>query len=124
MSPLDASSMKTYSLDLRERMLDAVDRGMPRKEAVRTFKVSLATIKRYIKFSTKGMGAAMAIEWTTDKEVFEAYVEHFLAPRLEHGQVVIMDNLQAHKGERARELIEAREASVLFLPSHSPDLSP
>ncbi len=74
--------------------------------------------------STKGMGAAMAIEGTTDKEIFEAYVEHFLAPTLEHGQVVIMDNLQAHKGERARELIEARGASVLFLPSYSPDLSP
>ena len=49
MSLLDASSMKSYSLDLRERVLDDVDRGMPRKEAVRTFKVSLATIKRYIK---------------------------------------------------------------------------
>jgi transposase len=41
--------MKTYSQDLRERMLDAVDRGMPRKEAVRAFGVSLATLKRWLK---------------------------------------------------------------------------
>jgi transposase len=41
-------NMKTYSLDLRERLLDAADRGMPRKEAVRVFGVSLATIKRWL----------------------------------------------------------------------------
>ncbi len=47
--------------------------------------------------SVSGMGEAMAIEGSTTKEVFEAYVEHFLAPKLEDGQVVILDNLGAHK---------------------------
>src|ERR671921_2259261 len=56
--------------------------------------------------------------------VFEAYVEQVLAPSLRPGQVVILDNLGAHKGERVRELIEGRGCSLLFLPPYSPDLNP
>jgi len=70
------------------------------------------------------MGEAMCIEGSTDAEVFEAYVEHFLAPTLQHGQVVVFDNLGAHKLRMVKELIEARGAEVLFLPSYSPDLNP
>ncbi len=44
----------------------------------------------------EGMGPSMATEGSTTKEVFEAYVEHFLAPVLRSGQVVVMDNLSAH----------------------------
>jgi transposase len=44
-----------------------------------------------------GMGETLAVEGSTNREVFEAYVEHVLAPTLEAGQVVIMDNLSAHK---------------------------
>ena len=53
-----------------------------------------------------GMGETMAVEGSTDRYVFEAYVEHVLAPTLEAGQVVLMDNLPAHKPARVRELIE------------------
>ena len=49
---------------------------------------------------------------------------HFLAPTLEEGQVVVVDGLGAHRTERVRELIEARGADLLFLPSYSPDLNP
>jgi transposase len=70
-----------------------------------------------------GMGEAMAVEGSTTGEVFETYVEHFLAPTLE-GQVVIWDNLGAHKGDKVRELIEAKGAEVLFLPAYSPDFNP
>ena len=52
------------------------------------------------------MGETMAVEGSTDRWVFEAYVEHALAPTLRAGQVVIMDNLPAHKPARVRELIE------------------
>jgi hypothetical protein len=52
------------------------------------------------------MGETMAVEGSTDRYVFEAYVEHVLAPTLEAGQVVLMDNLPAHKPARVRELIE------------------
>jgi transposase len=74
--------------------------------------------------SCEGMGPSMAIEGSTTKDVFEAYVEHFLAPKLRPGQVVVMDNLGAHKGERVRELIEGRGCKLLYLPPYSPDLNP
>lgn len=68
--------------------------------------------------------AAVTIEGATDASVFEGYVEHFLAPTLAEGQVVVMDKLSAHRTERARELIEAKGAELVFLPSYSPDLNP
>jgi transposase len=74
--------------------------------------------------SLEGMGPSMAVEGSTNKEVFEVYVEHFLAPTLKEGQVVVMDNLSTHKGERARKLIEERGCQLLYLPPYSPDLNP
>jgi transposase len=70
------------------------------------------------------MGESMTVEGATDAEAFEAYVEHFLAPALSNGQVVVLDGLGAHRPQRIRELIEARGADLLFLPSYSPDLNP
>jgi hypothetical protein len=49
--------------------------------------------------SVEGMGPALAVEGATNREVFETYVEQILAPTLRRGQVVVMDNLTAHKGE-------------------------
>jgi transposase len=65
-------------------------------------------------------------EGATDAAAFEAYVEHFLAPSLCEGQVVVLDGLGAHRRtEKVRELIQARGADlVLLLPSYSPDLNP
>ncbi len=66
----------------------------------------------------------MVFEGATDEVVFEAYVERFLAPALRPGQIVVLDNLSAHKGQRVRDLVEARGTSLLFLPAYSPDFSP
>ena len=66
----------------------------------------------------------MCIEGATDAKAFEVYTEHFLAPCLCEGQVVVMDNLGAHQPKRIRDLIEARGAELVFLPSYSPDLNP
>jgi transposase len=71
-----------------------------------------------------GIGACMIIEGSVNAAAFEAYVEHILAPSLEAGQVVVMDNLSAHKGARVRQLIEERGCELLFLPAYSPDSSP
>jgi transposase len=71
-----------------------------------------------------GMGESVAVEGATDAEVFEAYVEHFLAPALKEGQVVVLDGLGAHRTDKVRELIEDKGAELLFLPSYSPDLNP
>jgi transposase len=74
--------------------------------------------------SLYGMGESMCVEGATDAAAFEVYVEHFLAPTLSEGEVVVMDNLGAHRPKRIREFIEARGAELVFLPSYSPDLSP
>jgi len=52
------------------------------------------------------MGASVVVEGSTNREVFEAYLKDVLCPTLKQGQVMVMDNLSAHKGERVRELIE------------------
>ena len=71
------------------------------------------------------MGESVAVEGATDAEAFEAYVEHFLVPSLEEGQVVVLDGLGAHRTQRVRELVEGRGANLVFLPSYSsPDLNP
>jgi transposase len=72
----------------------------------------------------EGMGPSLTVEGSTTSVVFEAYVEQVLAPSLRRGQVVVMDNLSAHKGERIRELIEERGCELVYLPSYSPDLNP
>jgi transposase len=70
------------------------------------------------------MGTSMIVDGATDSEAFEAYVEHFLAPTLRSGQVVVLDGLGAHRTEKVRELVEERGADLVFLPSYSPDLNP
>jgi transposase len=55
---------------------------------------------------------------------FAAYVEQFLAPALEPGDVVVLDNLAAHKVDGVRQAIAAAGASILYLPPYSPDLNP
>ena len=71
-----------------------------------------------------GMGPSLAVEGATTRAVFEAYLEEALAPSLPSGQVVVMDNLGAHKGGRVRELVEGRGCELLYLPTYSPDLNP
>lgn len=74
--------------------------------------------------SLQGVGASMIIQGSVNALAFEAYVEHFLAPSLSAGQIVVLDNLSVHKGARVRQLIEARGCELLFLPAYSPDCSP
>jgi transposase len=71
-----------------------------------------------------GMGPAMVMSGATDTAAFEVYVTHFLAPSLRPGQIVVMDNLSAHKSRRVQEVIAARGCELWYLPSYSPDLSP
>lgn len=66
----------------------------------------------------------MVLDGATDTLAFELYVEHFLVPSLRPGQVVVMDNLSAHKGTHVRELIIGAGCGWWYLPSYSPDLSP
>ena len=74
--------------------------------------------------SAEGVGPSLAVEGTTTRPVFETYVEKVLLPSLQRGQIVVMDNLTAHKGDRIRELIESAGCELLYLPPYSPDLNP
>lgn len=71
-----------------------------------------------------GVDAVMTLDGALNGDYFVAYVEQVLAPTLSPGDVVILDNLSSHKRLEARELIEARGASLLFLPAYSPDFNP
>ena len=74
--------------------------------------------------SVEGMGPSLTVEGATTSVVFEAYVEQVLAPTLKEGQIVVMDNLSAHKGERIKGMIEQQGCQLVYLPSYSPDLNP
>ena len=74
--------------------------------------------------SAEGVGPSLAVEGTTTRPVFETYVEKVLLPSLQRGQIVVMDNLTAHKGDRISELIESAGCELLYLPPYSPDLNP
>ena len=71
-----------------------------------------------------GRTACMVVAGATDRAVFREYVRRVLAPTLQAGDRVVLDNLSAHKDPRAHELIRARGATLVFLPPYSPDLNP
>jgi len=75
-------------------------------------------------FRTTGLTAPMVIEGAMDGDAFKAYVKQLLAPSLKPRDIVIMDNLSSHKVTGVREAIKAAKASLLYLPSYSPDLNP
>ena len=70
------------------------------------------------------LSAPFLLDGAMNREAFETYVEKVLAPTLSDGDVVIMDNLAAHKGSKVRQLIESAGARLLLLPPYSPDLNP
>jgi transposase len=74
--------------------------------------------------TAEGLGPCLAVEGATTREVFEAYLERVLAPTLSPGQMVVMDNLSAHKGGRVRQIVEGRGCEPLYLPPYSPDFNP
>ena len=83
-----------------------------------------ANVTLLASMSAGGMGRCLAVEGATTRGVFEAYLERVLAPSLRPGQVVVMDNLSAHKGGRVREILEEAGCELLYLPPYSPDLNP
>lgn len=70
------------------------------------------------------MTAPMVLDGPMTAAWFLAYVEQVLVPTLAPGDIVILDNLAAHKSAAARDAIEATGARMLFLPPYSPDLNP
>lgn len=73
---------------------------------------------------TSGLTAPLVVDGAMNGEVFLAYVEQTLAPTLDPGDIVILDNLSSHKVAGVRQAIEARGATLAYLPPYSPDLNP
>ena len=71
-----------------------------------------------------GVVAPLVLDGPMNGATFRAYVEQMLAPVLRPGDVVIMDNLSAHKVDGVRQAIEARGAELVYLPPYAPDLNP
>jgi len=74
--------------------------------------------------SLTGLGATMTVDAATDTDIFVAYVRHLLVPTLRAGQVVVLDNLGAHRAAAVRALIEGTGCRLVFLPPYSPDFNP
>ena len=72
----------------------------------------------------RGLVAALAVEGAVDTLCFDASAEQVLAPRLRSGDVVVLDNLTAHRASRIEEVAESRGAQVLWLAPYSPDFNP
>ena len=70
------------------------------------------------------MTAPMVLDGPMNGAAFLAYVQQVLVPELKPGDIVIMDNLSAHKGCQVRHVIEAAGARLLYLPPYSPDFNP
>lgn len=73
---------------------------------------------------SSGLTAPWLIDGAIDRTAFDLYVETQLAPTLQPGEVVILDNLKVHASARAAAALRARGAWFLFLPPYSPDLNP
>jgi len=74
--------------------------------------------------SIEGVSAPMTIQGAVDGLVFLEYLKQVLCPSLQAGDVVVMDNLPAHKVKLVRQLIESKGARLIYLPPYSPDLNP
>jgi len=72
----------------------------------------------------EGMSAPMLIEGAVNTAVFETFVEQVLLPTLHQGDIVLVDNLSAHKSKRVVSLLATKRCQILFLPAYSPDFSP
>lgn len=115
---LDESDVATSMTRLRARSAG----GRRIREAIPGGHWKMLTILGAI--GLRGMVAAMTVEAATDTEVFLAYLEQVLCPRLKPGDVVVMDNLSAHKFDGVELCIERTGAELVYLPPYSPDLNP
>lgn len=95
-----------------ERAVAAVPRNTP---------VNTTTIAA---ITPQGMGPALVLSGGVDQATFVAYLEQVLAPSLHPGQIVLADNLSAHKSRRAQEIVAGCGCTLLYLPAYSPDYSP
>jgi transposase len=72
----------------------------------------------------RGVVAPKAYDHAMNAQTFEAWLEHYLLPTMEEGDIVVLDNLKAHKSPRVAEILARRNCTVRYLPPYSPDFNP
>jgi len=110
-SNVDMTSTHAWA-PIGERAIEKVPRNTP---------INTTTIAS---LTDQGMGPALIVEGGVDRLTFNTYLEQVLAPTLRAGQIVVLDNLSAHKSARAEEIIAACGCRLMYLPPYSPDYSP
>jgi len=108
----EARMPSPQSEDLRQKVVDAVPRN----------RGTVITMVGALRM--EGLVAMMTIQGGVCSDVFVSYVKQVLVPALQPGDIVVVDNLAAHKDPRVAELLDSVDASLLFLPPYSPDLNP
>lgn len=112
-SAVNTAMTRRYGRALRgERAVDAA----PRNYGAHTSVIGAVGLR--------GLVATLTVEGAVDTLCFDAYAERVLGPRLRRGDVVVLDNLGAHRASRIEEVAAERGAQVLWLPPYSPDFSP
>ena len=122
---------RAYSDDLRVRILEV---GESSESSCRVLAKRFGFSWEYVRklrwqqaASGQNAGVAqstMTVAAATARDIFLAYLDHFLCPALTPGEVVVMDNLSSHKVDGVQQRIEAAGAQLLYLPPYSPDLNP
>ena len=141
---------KPHPMELRTRVVDFVEDGNTHRATAAHFRVSIKFVNDTVKLKREtgslepkphgrqGHGKlASSHDWVRgkidatgiirgpmDKEMFDLYVEGILAPTLRPGDVVLRDNLPAHRSNVAARILKEIGAWFLFLPKYSPDLNP
>ncbi len=131
--------MQALSLDLRERIVESYESGEGSYAAIaERFSVGPTVVGKFVRqkrdlgtlapqvhaVALDGTRAAMVLDGPINSESFTGFCKWLLAPALQAGDWVVMDNLSSHKSAAAVEAIEAAGAKVVYLPPYSPDLNP
>lgn len=115
---LDESGLKTNMT----RLYGRAQRGSRCHDAAPCGHWESVTILSSVRLD--GTTESVLFDGAVERKMFDEYIKKFLAPQLRPGDILIMDNLKAHKSEIAMELVQSRQAEMLFLPAYSPDLNP
>ena len=115
---LDESGLKTNMTRLYGRAY----KGLRCHDAAPRGRWETVTILSSVRFD--GTTESVLFDGAVDRKMFDEYIRKVLAPQLRPGDIVIMDNLSAHKSAEALKYIKLSEAEAKFLPAYSPDLNP
>jgi len=115
---LDESGAKTNMTRLYGRSF----RGMRCHDSAPNGHWETVTVLSSIRLD--GSTESVVFDGAVDRKMFDEYIKVFLAPCLRPGDIVIADNLSAHKSQKARDIIKMQQAEFIFLPAYSPDLNP